>query len=47
VYAAAGDTNRAVRTAEQAIRLASSAGNDQLADEIRQNLERYRQGKPE
>jgi tetratricopeptide (TPR) repeat protein len=47
VYAAAGDTDRAVNAAEQAIRLASSTGDDQLADEIRQNLERYRQGKPD
>lgn len=45
-YAAAGQLERAVVTAEAALKLAYAAKNDKLADAIRKQLEVYRQAKP-
>lgn len=45
-YAAVGQFDRAVNTAQQAIALASAAQANKLADQIRSRLELYRQGKP-
>jgi tetratricopeptide (TPR) repeat protein len=45
-YAAAGQFDQAVTTAEKALRLASANQADDLANHIRQRLELYRQGKP-
>jgi tetratricopeptide (TPR) repeat protein len=41
-YAAAGQTDRAITTAERALAVASDAGEQQLATQIRTRLERYR-----
>ncbi len=45
-YAAAGQFNLAVTTAQNAETLASSAGNNELANQIRSQLNFYRQSKP-
>jgi arylsulfatase A-like enzyme/Flp pilus assembly protein TadD len=45
-YAAAGQFDEAVTTAQAALSLAAAAGTDRFADDIRQRLELYRQGKP-
>jgi tetratricopeptide (TPR) repeat protein len=45
-YAAAGRFDDAVTTAEQAVRLAESAGQTPLAKKIRSRLELYRAGQP-
>jgi tetratricopeptide (TPR) repeat protein len=45
-YAAAGQFERAVATAEEALDLASASQADRLADVIRARLELYRQGTP-
>ncbi len=44
-YAAAKDFPKAIETAQKAIRLATSAGNENLAQLIREHLELYKQGK--
>jgi protein O-mannosyl-transferase len=45
-YAQAGRFPEAVRTAEQAIRLAAAAGDRPLAEQLRTRLELYKNGKP-
>jgi tetratricopeptide (TPR) repeat protein len=45
-YAAAGQFDRAVTTAQAALTLASAAQADELANRIRKRLELYRQAKP-
>jgi len=45
-YAAAGQFNLAIKTAQTAETLASSAGNSDLANQIRSQLNFYRQSKP-
>ena len=45
-YAAAGQFDRAVTTAEAALELASAAQADKLAIRIRKQLQLYRQAKP-
>ncbi len=45
-YAEAGRFPEAVRSAEQAIRLATIVGNRPLADQVRRRLELYRKGRP-
>ena len=45
-YAAAGQFDRAVTTAQTALELASAAQNEQLANHIRKQLELYKQAKP-
>jgi tetratricopeptide (TPR) repeat protein len=45
-YAAAGRFAEAVSTAERALELAESAGQKELADDIRNRLELYRAGQP-
>ena len=41
-YAAAGQADRAITTAENALKVASDAGERELAEQIRARLERYR-----
>ncbi len=41
-YAAAGQTERAIATADNALKVAMDAGERELAAEIRARLERYR-----
>ncbi|MBP62376.1 MAG: hypothetical protein CMJ62_12725 [Planctomycetaceae bacterium] len=45
-YAQAGQFDKAVATAEKAIRLSEDRGSSELAEQIKQRLELYRQGKP-
>jgi tetratricopeptide (TPR) repeat protein len=45
-YAAAGQFDRAITTAEEALRLASGNQADDLVHGIRQRLKLYREGKP-
>jgi tetratricopeptide (TPR) repeat protein/mono/diheme cytochrome c family protein len=45
-YASAGEFDRAVATAENALAAATTAGADVLADRIQRRLELYRQSKP-
>ena len=45
-YAAAGQFDRAVTTAQEALALASATGDDELANHIRKRLELYRQAEP-
>jgi arylsulfatase A-like enzyme/Flp pilus assembly protein TadD len=45
-YAAAGQFDRAVTTAEQALSLATAASEEELANRIRKRLELYRRGSP-
>ena len=45
-YAVAGRFDEAIKTAQQALAIASSAQSDRLADQIRSKLELYRHGKP-
>jgi arylsulfatase A-like enzyme/Tfp pilus assembly protein PilF len=45
-YADIGDFTQAVSTAQEALRLASSRGQEQLAEAIRQRLDLYRSGQP-
>jgi tetratricopeptide (TPR) repeat protein len=45
-YAAAGQFDRAITTAQAALKLASDAQADELANHIRKRLELYRQAKP-
>ena len=40
-YAAAGETDRAIETAESALKVALESGERQLASEIRARLEKY------
>ncbi len=44
-YACAGQPDKAVAAAEEALRLASESGRDELAGQIREKLEAYRQAK--
>ncbi len=46
VYAAAGQFNRAVTTAQTAIALASATKNNALANQLNERLQLYRQAKP-
>jgi hypothetical protein len=45
-YSVDGQFDKAVNTAQRALNLASAAGADDLAGDIRRQLELYRQGKP-
>ena len=45
-YAAALRFDRAIQTAQDALKLASAENNDELASQIRQRLELYKQDKP-
>ena len=45
-YAAAGQFDKAAKTAQLALDLARTAQNDELADQIFQQLQSYKQGKP-
>lgn len=45
-YAAAGQFDRAVRTAQTAIELASATKDDTLVSQLHERLQLYRQGKP-
>jgi len=45
-YAAAGQFDKAVKTAQLALDIARTARNDELADQILQQLQSYKQGKP-
>jgi len=45
-YAAAGQRERAITTLQTALKLASAAGDDELANQIRSQLESYKQVKP-
>ena len=45
-YAAAGRFEEAVTTAQAAIGLAAAAGDERLADKVRQRLLGYQQGRP-
>jgi Flp pilus assembly protein TadD len=45
-YAAAGQFDKAAATAQQALDLARAAKNDKLINQIFEQLENYRQGKP-
>ena len=45
-YAAAGDFNKAIETAQKAINLANAQGNDRLAVQITSRLDLYKQNKP-
>jgi len=46
VYAASGQFDRAITTAQKAIELANSAGNNELSNRLGKQLELYKQGKP-
>jgi tetratricopeptide (TPR) repeat protein len=45
-YAAAGQFDQAAETAEAAIKIASSAGADEIAKQIQRRLDLYKQGLP-
>jgi hypothetical protein len=45
-YAAAGQFDRAVATAQTAMALASAAKNNELDTQVRERLQLYRQAKP-
>jgi Tfp pilus assembly protein PilF len=45
-HAEAGRFGEAIRTASQAIHEATAAGNEELADQARRQIERYRRGLP-
>jgi spermidine synthase len=45
-YAAAGDFSKAVKTAEEAIKLLEAAGKKDAAEKIRGRLELYKSGQP-
>ena len=45
-YAAASEYELAVKTAQEALNLATDTADQKLADEIRSRLKRYQQGKP-
>jgi spermidine synthase len=45
-YAAAGRFDEAVRTAQQAIDIAKTSGQNELADEIQKRMELYKVGQP-
>jgi hypothetical protein len=45
-YASAGQFDKAAKTAQAALELASASNADELAEQLRNRLELYRQAKP-